>query len=818
MRFADVILPLSIANAYTYELPNEFGSNVSVGCRVIVPLGKNKQYTGIIYKIHFDKPEAYETKPISAILDDHPMITMTQLKFWEWIAEYYQCKLGEVYKAALPSGLKLESETKVEIIEDYEATEVLQPKLQKVLDTICAQKKPIEISELDKLCGQGSTINAVKKLVELGAISIGEYIKEKYKPKVETYVRIPQELSNEESLHKIFDTLSKAEKQLNVMMVYLQNSHLLNSSQKTEISKSNLIQLSGCDANIISQLIKKGFLETYTKEVSRLSAESIYEQAKELSEPQKKAYREIMVGFRAKQTILLNGVTSSGKTEIYIHLIEEVIKLGKQALFLLPEIALTTQITNRLRKVFGDKLGVYHSKFSDAERIEIWDNLINDKGMQVILGVRSSIFLPFKNLGLIIVDEEHETTYKQYDPAPRYNARNAAIMLASISNAKVLLGSATPSLESYYNATSGKYSLVELKTRYENIEMPEIIIADTKLAKHRKEIIGHFTFTLRDYIKKALDKKEQIILFQNRRGFSPYVECKDCAMIPKCKNCDVSLTYHKMTNILTCHYCGYSIPLPNVCPACGNPSLQPVGFGTEQIEDEVKTLFPQAKVARLDLDTARSRKSYEKIIYDFERGDIDILVGTQIISKGLDFERVRVVGILNADTMINFPDFRAHERAFQLMAQVSGRAGRKNGQGIVVIQTNAPEHNIIQQVKTNDYKAMFNQQMTERKEFKYPPFFRMTNIYIKGRKFETVQQAATYFAECLRSVLRDRVFGPDKPTIMKIQNQYILKIMLKVEYNVSHLRIRDFINEVSNHVLAKQEFKNIAIHIDVDPM
>ena len=537
-----------------------------------------------------------------------------------------------------------------------------------------------------------------------------------------------------------------------------------------------------------------------------------------LSEEQKRAYREIMVLFRQKQTVLLHGVTSSGKTEIYIHLIEEVLKLGKQVLFLLPEIALTTQITNRLKRVFGSQLGVYHSKYSDAERVEVWNNLLNDKGIKVVLGVRSSVFLPFKNLGLVIVDEEHEATYKQNDPAPRYHARNSAIVLATMHGAKVLLGSATPSIESYYNAQTGKYGLVELFQRHAGISMPEILVDDVKEAKRKKQMKSIFGPLLVDQVNKALQRKEQVILFQNRRGFSPYVECKDCACVPKCKNCDVSLTYHKSLNVLTCHYCGYSIPMPEVCPACGNPSLGTVGYGTEKIEEEVQQQFPGVRVARLDLDVARSRKSYEKIISDFERGEIDILVGTQIVSKGLDFERVRVVGILNADMLLNYPDFRAYERAYQLMAQVSGRAGRKNNQGIVVLQTNEPTHQVISQVKANAYKEMFDSQMEERRLFRYPPFTRLTYIYVKGRDFATVKRAADYFSVCLRSVFADRVYGPDQPVVGRVQNQFIFKVMLKVELAVKPDQVRELLKKVSDHLLSQPEYKSIVLYSDVDPM
>lgn len=816
--YVDVILPLALSNTYTYILPDEFKAKACVGARVIVPFGSRKMYTALIYEFHTDSPENFEPKEVWALLDDSPIVGNHQLDFWNWLSTYYNCTLGEVFKAALPSGFKLESESVVTLVEDFEASQPLKKNEQQMLDLL-ASRGEMSVADLSKSMEQKNVLPIVKRLMDIGALALNEEVKEKYKPKTEMYVRMSPFYYDEEHLHQAFDSLGKARKQLELLMYYLQYSQFLTKDNVLEISKKDLLERSGSTPAILSALLEKGYLEVYSKEKGRLDTSSgRVQEMHPLSEEQKRAYREIMVLFRQKQTVLLHGVTSSGKTEIYIHLIEEVLKLGKQVLFLLPEIALTTQITNRLKRVFGSQLGVYHSKYSDAERVEVWNNLLNDKGIKVVLGVRSSVFLPFKNLGLVIVDEEHEATYKQNDPAPRYHARNSAIVLATMHGAKVLLGSATPSIESYYNAQTGKYGLVELFQRHAGISMPEILVDDVKEAKRKKQMKSIFGPLLVDQVNKALQRKEQVILFQNRRGFSPYVECKDCACVPKCKNCDVSLTYHKSLNVLTCHYCGYSIPMPEVCPACGNPSLGTVGYGTEKIEEEVQQQFPGVRVARLDLDVARSRKSYEKIISDFERGEIDILVGTQIVSKGLDFERVRVVGILNADMLLNYPDFRAYERAYQLMAQVSGRAGRKNNQGIVVLQTNEPTHQVISQVKANAYKEMFDSQMEERRLFRYPPFTRLTYIYVKGRDFATVKRAADYFSVCLRSVFADRVYGPDQPVVGRVQNQFIFKVMLKVELAVKPDQVRELLKKVSDHLLSQPEYKSIVLYSDVDPM
>ncbi|MCQ2206720.1 MAG: primosomal protein N' [Paludibacteraceae bacterium] len=817
--FVDVILPLALANAYTYHVPAELEEQVEFGMRLIVPLGAKKIYTGIALKVHDTPPEMVEPKDILMVLDSTPAITPKQLDLWKWLAGYYQCTLGEIMKAALPSGLKLESETEVSYIEDFEAEHPLKPKEQEALDFLSTQKKPTPLDELGKNIGIKNCLPIVKNLMEMGAVSIDEAVKEKFKPKVEQCISLAPELADEEKLHSVFDGLAKAPKQLKLLMCYLTESHFLSQSgQVKEITKKDLMEKSGCNAAVIKSMLDKQIFISYDKQVGRTTINSdLHADSNKLSEAQQVAYTDIVKQFSEKQTVLLHGVTSSGKTEIYIHLIEDVIKTGKQALFLLPEIALTTQITMRLRKVFGSQLCVYHSKFSDAERVEIWQNMLKGEHCQVVLGVRSSVLLPFKDLGLIVVDEEHENSYKQYDPAPRYHARDAAIVLAGIMKAKVLLGSATPSIETYFNAKTGKFGLVELSTRYEGVKLPEIIVADIKEALHKKEMQLHFTPQLIKEMDEAFKNHEQVILFQNRRGYSPYIQCMSCGYVPRCKNCDVSLTYHKFSNLLSCHYCGYTYPMMQLCPACGNPTIDTRGFGTEKIEDEVNAIFPDVKVARLDLDVAKSRKSFENIISDFENGKTDVLVGTQMISKGLDFDRVRVVGILNADSMLSIPDFRSNERAFQLMAQVSGRAGRRGKRGVVVIQTSQPDHPIIKQVQENDYQTLYQEQLEERNIFHYPPYFRLTHLYIKGKDMGNVEHAANELAANLRATFAGRVYGPDKPNITRVNNYHIRKIVLKLERGIDLAKAKELTQMSIDRVKASGNYKSVVFYADVDP-
>jgi len=742
MKYIDVIVPLPLGGTFTYSVPDEWADAVRIGMRVVVPFGKKKMYTAIVSIIHTHKPELlYELKDVICLLDNQPVLRYPQLKFWEWIGAYYQAYPGDVYQVAVPAGLKLESETQVCINPDFEAETFLSEKEQRILDAL-SDGKPVNVAELNKVTEIRDVLPTLKILLEKGAVEVNEELTEKFRAKTDIFVRLTEEARQEENLKQIFDKLGRAKKQLDMLMMYIDLSKCLIPARQREVSRKELLEKSGASPAVLAGLVEHGALETYVKEIGRLDISDIQTNAVYvLNEFQQTALSDIEKQFKIKSVVLLHGVTSSGKTEIYIHLIQKALDEGKQVLYLVPEIALTTQLTTRLKRVFGKRLGVYHSRFSDAERVEIWNNVLNDKSYDVIIGVRSSVFLPFRQLGLVIVDEEHETSYKQYDPSPRYHARNAAIVLASMHGAKTLLGSATPSIESYFNAETGKYGLVELHQRHEEMQLPEIMVVDTKEAYHKKRMEGHFSDVLIEKIAKALGNKEQIILFQNRRGYAPYIECKACAYVPKCKNCDVSLTVHKVFNTLTCHYCGYTEPIPTVCPVCKTPNLNTKGFGTEKIEDEIRHIFPEARVSRMDLDTTRSKKSYEKLISDFEQHKVDILIGTQMVTKGLDFEHVSLVGILNADNLLNFPDFRAHERAYQLMAQVSGRAGRKNKRGLVVLQTSQPEHTVIGQVIRNDYAAMYKLQTEERKQFKYPPYFRMIQITLRHKDVQVVKQA-----------------------------------------------------------------------------
>ena len=817
-KYVDVILPLPLPRSFTYSLPDEGADEVQMGCRVVVPFGRKKFYTAIVCNVHYCAPTEYEVKEISAVLDTSPILLPVQFKFWEWLSEYYLCTQGDVYKAALPSGLKLESETIVEYNPDFEAETRLPEREQQILDLL-ANEPEQTVTKLEKDSGIKNILSVIKSLLDKEALFVKEELRRTYKPKTEARIRLTEQASNERRMRMLFDELSRAPKQLALLMKYVELSGALGSAPLREVTKKELLQRSAASPSILNGLVEKKVFDVYYQEIGRLNrqADEVIE-LNPLNEHQQQAYNEITESFRDKNVCLLHGVTSSGKTEVYIHLIDEALRQGKQVLYLLPEIALTTQITERLKRVFGGRLGIYHSKFPDAERVEIWQKQLGDEGYDIILGVRSSVFLPFRNLGLVIVDEEHENTYKQQDPAPRYHARNAAIMLASMYGAKTLLGTATPCVETWYNATTNKYGLVSLTERYKEIELPEILPVDIKELHRKKRMTGQFSPLLLENVRAALDRKEQVILFQNRRGFAPMVECRTCGWVPKCKNCDVSLTYHKGINQLTCHYCGYTYQLPRSCPACEGVEIVNRGFGTEKIEDDIKILFPEASVARMDLDTTRTRAAYEKIIADFEQGKTNILIGTQMVSKGLDFDHVSVVGILNADTMMNYPDFRAYERAYQLMAQVSGRAGRKNKRGLVVLQTKSIDHPIISQVMTNDFEQMVAGQLAERQMFHYPPYYRMVYVYLKNRNETLLDIMAHAMAEKLRALFGSRVLGPDKPPVARIQTLYIKKIVLKIEYNAPMSRARELLLRVQREMLEDDRFKSLIVYYDVDPM
>ena len=821
MYFADVILPLPLENLYTYKIPSDLEKSVVRGCRVIVHFGKKRFYTAIVSEVYDTPPNTgYEIKEIFAVLDTTPILKRPQLRFWQWMANYYLCKLGDVYKAALPSGLKIESETSVTRNPDFETQTPLKPNEQAVLYAFTKEKEKLTLSELEKRTGLRNIVPIVASLMAQGAVEVNEELKRGYTPKTETYLRLASDYSEEEKLQEAFDCIRRAKKQEQLLICFLDLSHALNPVLGQEISKKELLEKSGQSATVLEGLLRRGILETYEKEVSRLQMRVCRRQEPNpLSDAQKEALWKIQDVFREKDICLLHGVTSSGKTEIYIHLIRQVLNAGRQVLYMLPEIAITTQITERLGKLFGEQLLVYHSKFSDNERIEVWNRLLHTHSPMLILGVRSSLFLPFSDLGLIIVDEEHETSYKQQEPAPRYNARNAAMVLAGMHGGKTLLGSATPSIDSYFNALAGKYGLVELKTRFGTHQSPKIIPVNTKELKRKKQM-KHPLFSppLIQSMRQALDNGEQIILFQNRRGFAPVTECKECGWVPRCVNCDVSMTYHKYHNNLVCHYCGYTIRLPEVCPSCGSSDFQMQGFGTEKVEEEIALLFPDVHVVRMDMDTARTRTAYERIIGDFDKGNTQILIGTQMISKGLDFGNVGIVGILNADGLMNYPDFRAHERAFQLMLQVSGRTGRRDKQGTVILQTSQPEHPLIRMVIRSAYREMVDWQLSERSIFHYPPYFRLIVLVLRSKNESVLQDLARTYADKLRSQLGNRVLGPVTPPVSYVQTWHIRKIVIKIETAAAIQPMRGFLESVYTEMQHFPTFRQIMLHYDVDPL
>jgi len=825
LLFADVILPLPLDYHFTYRVPVAFQFRIKTGIRVIVQFGKRKFFSALVYKLHQNQPEGdYEIKDIEAILDEEPIVGQKQLQLWEWMASYYCCTFGEVFKAALPTGLKLESQTNITLNPDAIITDDLSEKENAVV-LLLESRKSTSIQELNRFLGQQSSFAILKLLLERNTIIVEEKLRKSYKPKVVSMVRLNPEYQSEEKLNAVLDTLArKAKKQEQLLKIFLSET-LYADVQLSEIAKKDLLDIADSSDAILKSLEEKQILEIFQEETGRIdrnhSAELLI---KELSEAQQKAHDEILEQFKTQQTVLLNGVTSSGKTEIYIRLIEEQLKLGKQVLYLVPEIGLTTQIINRLKTAFGDLAGIYHSKFNDAERVEIWFNVLNERSgktgeqYKVVLGARSAIFLPFSNLGLIIVDEEHENSYKQFDPAPRYNARDMAILMGNIHQAKVLLGSATPSYETYFNARTSKYGLVNLTERYQGIELPILKTANVLEAYKRKQMRSVFTPELYDEIASALENKEQVILFQNRRGFAPYVQCGKCGWIPKCKYCDVSLTYHKGRESLICHYCGHTTSVKNNCGECGSDEIKTRGFGTEKIEDEIKQLFPEAKVARMDLDTTRAKRAYEQLIWQFETGKIDILVGTQMVTKGLDFDHVRVVGVLNADNLLNYPDFRSYERSFQLIMQVSGRAGRKNKQGMVVVQTTHPEHPVIQDVASNNYIQLFNRQMEERRLFHYPPYYRLIKIVVKHQKKERLDLAATQLAGALRAVFTRNVLGPEYPVVGRIQTWFQKEILIKLSRDSKIPEAKNRIMEIINKIKAQPNNSGLVVYADVDPM
>ena len=818
--YAEVIVPLALKGSFTYRVPQEMQQSISVGSRVLVQFGRKKTYTAIVIQMHYHAPVGYEVKDILEILDSNPIVRHPQLQFWQWISDYYLCTLGEVYKAAVPAGLKMESETFISVNPDWEETpdDHLSEREQVVLD-YAAHRDRSQIDEISRVTGYKNMLPLVNRLLDRGAIHVSERVIDNYRPKTETYVTLNAEQGDESTLHQYFDSVARAKKQESLLLAFLDLSHWLQHDQAKEVTKAELLQRAAVTQPVLKAAIEKGIFRLYKKEINRFANLNCgISNAPTLTDEQNRAFGEILASWRDHNITLLHGVTSSGKTSIYIHLIQEALNKGRQALYLVPEIALTTQLTQRLQKVFGDRLLIYHSKFSDNERVDIWKRLLSSTEPMVVIGVRSAVFLPFGNLGMVIVDEEHDPSYKQQDPAPRYNGRDAAILIASMHGAKTLLGSATPSIETYYKARSGRFGLVSLLTRYEGLQLPVVKVIDKKLARRKHEMNGLFSTELVRECRHALDDGRQVILFQNRRGYAPMVQCKQCAWVPKCQNCDVSLTYHKHIRTLSCHYCGFALSLPEICPVCGQPTIEIVGYGTERVEDEIDKVFPGEKIARMDLDTTRSKNSYERIINEFSQHKSDILVGTQMVTKGLDFDGVSVVGILNADTMISFPDFRSHERAFNMMEQVAGRAGRKHSQGLVLMQTSDPDHAVVNFVKNHDYLGFYEHEIAERQRFFYPPFCRIINIYLKHRDENALIELSVHFSKMLRQIFGSRILGPEAPMVARVQQFYIRQIVLKMETEASMKKVKEYLRTIyENMINADPRMKSCILYYDVDP-
>jgi primosomal protein N' (replication factor Y) len=813
-HFINVILPIPIEKSFTYSITKAEADFLQTGMRVAVPFGKSKIYTAIVHTIHNQGPLVYEAKDIHQILDEIPIVTQNQIKHWEWIADYYMCTLGEVMRAALPSAFVLESETLISKNNDIILNEEDLKDDEFLVYEALHHQTSLKIQDIMGILDKKTVLPVIKRLLERDAISVQEEVYEKYKPKLVRFVKLHAAYTSSEKLQLLMEDLSNAPKQRDVVMALFS----ISAKTKKPVKVSDLSEESDASNAIIKTLIDKGILEEYHLQKDRIEySGDANEASKHLNVHQEKALEDIRTSFKTQNVTLLHGVTSSGKTEVYVKLIEDVIAKGKQVLYLLPEIALTTQLVTRLQTYFGEKVSVFHSRYSSHERVEVWYNVLNNEPKaQIILGARSSIFLPFKDLGLIIVDEEHESSFKQFDPAPRYHARDAAIVLASLFKSKTLLGSATPSLESYYNAQQNKYGLVDINYRFNDVLMPDIELVDLADKYKRKKMKGHFSDRMEEEMTETLNDGHQIILFQNRRGFSPIVECNTCGHSPQCPNCDVSLTYHQYRNQLRCHYCGYNTGMLQNCQACGSNELDSKGFGTEQIEEEVKVLFPDNKVARMDLDTTRGKYGYEKIITAFEQQEVDILVGTQMLTKGLDFRNVKLVGIMNADNMLNFPDFRAHERSFQLMLQVSGRAGRTDKRGKVLIQTYNPYHRILQQVSTNNYAEMYKEQMDERHAYKYPPIYRLIKITLKHKDYNKVSVGADWFAKSLRQTFKSNVLGPEFPPVSRIRNQYLINILVKIPPQQSLPKTKEVIHKINNSFMSVKEFRPIRVIVNVD--
>lgn len=834
--FAEILLPLPIPGSFTYRVPYELNDKAKVGQRAVVQFGKTKIMSGLIVSLTTEVPDCNNIKYLLDILDDDPVVNAQQLQLWNWISSYYLCYPGEVMQAALPSALKLSSESKIMLSEDFEVDSMTLSDNEFLIVEALQIQPQLTITEVSKIIGYKKVMPLIKTMIEKKIVVMQEELQQKYKAKYERYVRLSNTYRDEDKMHALMDSLSKrAYKQLELLMAFF----VLGGSADNEVLASELLKKADATSNILSALVDKGVFETYQKRVSRLKEYKALTDVSSivLTEKQQEAYDAIHQGFDEEKPVLLHGVTASGKTEIYIKLIQEALDEGRQVLYLLPEIALTEQIINRLKKYFGDRVGVYHSRYDNNERVEIWQQVMNfrsqrvnestgqrvetqrlgDSKYQIIIGSRSAVFLPFSDLGLIIVDEEHDSSFKQIDPAPRYSARDLAALMSKMFHARLLLGSATPSFESYFNAKQNKYHLVSLTERYGGVEMPEIIVDDLRVETRRKTMQANFGKTLVEAMNKTLEEKNQVILFQNRRGFSLRIECDHCNYIPQCINCDVSLIYHKNQNIMKCHYCGYTTSVPTECPNCHSTDLKMHGFGTERIEDDLKVVFPDANSARLDLDTTRTKNSYQYILEQFQNKETDILVGTQMVTKGLDFDSVKVVGVLNADNMLTFPDFRAYERSFQLMEQVSGRAGRKGDKGKVIIQTYQPYHPVILNVMSHDYVKFYEEQMPIRRQFNYPPYSRLVMIKLKDVDNIKLNKAADELAKIFRHVFKENLLGPEYPIVSRVKNQYIKQMIIKISKELNSNKVKDYIKNTIEDFKHNNEFKSVKIQIDVDP-
>ncbi|MFV5696300.1 primosomal protein N' [Flavobacterium sp. LB3P122] len=814
MHFVEVILPLSLAKTFTYSVSEAEFHYIKKGMRVAVPFGKSKIYTALVIEIHQNEPTLYEAKEIHQILDEKPIVTEIQIVHWQWIAAYYMCAIGDVYRGAMPSALLLESETIISQKQDLFVDESLLSDDEYLVYQALQQQSSLKVQDIIAILNKKNIFPVIQKMIDKNILVLEEEISESYKPKLVRYVRLDSKYESNAGLGELLETLKNANKQKEIVLTYFQ----LSATEKKPITVKKLVEAANSSSAIIKALIEKEIFEDYFLQEDRVNFNGkIREDQLQLSQAQQTAFEEIKDSFTKKEVCLLHGVTSSGKTEIYIKLIEEYLETGKQVLYLLPEIALTTQLVGRLRTYFGNKVAVFHSKYNNNERIEVWNQvLVNSEKAQVVIGARSALFLPFHNLGFIIVDEEHEQTFKQVDPAPRYHARDAAVVLVHSHKAKVLLGSATPSIETYFNAKSEKYGLVEISKRFGNVMMPNIELVDLKDKYFRKKMTGHFSDVLIEEINTALALGEQVILFQNRRGYSPIIECITCGNVPQCQQCDVSLTYHKHKNQLRCHYCGYTMAKPTHCHSCSSVDLTTKGFGTEQIEQELISIFPNSKIGRMDQDTTRGKFGFEKIIDSFKNREIDVLVGTQMLAKGLDFDNVSLVGIMNADNMLYHPDFRAFERSFQMMTQVAGRAGRSEKQGKVIIQTYNPNHNTIQQVTNNDYLGMYKEQLYDRQIYKYPPYFRIIKLTLKQRDFDKLKEGAMWLYQVMSQNLTMPVLGPEEPAINRIRNEYIRTIIIKIPQNVSVVSTKKTIQKILNSFEAVAQYRAIKVTLNVD--